>query len=267
MLSRTTGFGIRLVALLMVAGIDVCAPVDTSGAVLNGTVVGTVEAVEGNAVLPELAARLVFSGSGGEYESHVDKHGRYQISLPAPDVYKVRIGFFNCVLTRAAFHLRPGEKLELRFAGVNCPTWEPKPPPNWQMERNKVPPLQNPSLCSFEDEIPVWYREQRLEADPSTHRPEIVISFERCEENPKRVTYFHLDPSLLPFAAPKAAGDLSLPAAITCEAFTIRADKITRPGRGFTFYASGNVTVEDGKGHVIHAQSAILSFARGKPTV
>jgi Ankyrin repeats (3 copies) len=232
----------------------------------SGTVTGTVEVVQGQAVLPEMGARLVFSGNGKEYETEAGNDGRYEIFLPAPDVYRVRMALGNCYLSRSAFHIRPGEKLEFRFVGVNCPFID-EGPSNIPLERNKLLPPEVPPLCAFPDELPVWYREERFEADPSTQRPEVVISFGRCEDNPKRVMYFSLAPSKLPGPFPWPAGDISAPVAITTETFTVRADEVMRPGRGFTFYASGNVSVEDGRGHVTNAQSATLRFANGQPVI
>src|ERR1700690_1961257 len=207
MLSRTIGFAIRLAASLMLAGIGVYALAGTSGSVSNGTVVGTVERVAGQAVLPYTRAQLIFSGKKGEYQTDVDGDGRYKISLPAPDLYSVKINFFNCTLTRAAFHLKPGGNLEFRFVGVICPTYEPSTF-DIPLQRNKLLPPEIPPLCTFADEFPVWYREQRFERDPSHDRPEVVISFGRCEESGKGVRYFSLDPSLLLGAAPKTKGDV-----------------------------------------------------------
>ena len=260
----------------LLAGIGVVALAATSGLASSGTVVGSVKVVQGQGSLPHIAT-LVFSGTSGEHESHTDEYGHYKVSLPAPDTYRVTMLFANCRLSRAAFRLSPGEKLEFHFVGVLCPTWEPQGEnlsdylvDNAQRlpgtERPKPPPPKIPTLCSPEDELPVWYREQRFASNRSNHRPEVVISYGRCEENPKLVTYFSLDPSLLPHSLPRPAG-LLLPVAITTETYTVRADKVTRPGRGFTFYASGNVTVEDGRGHLTRAESAMLSFIKGQPII
>ncbi len=235
----------------------------------SGTVTGIVEAVQGQAVLPEMGARLVFSGEGKEkeYETEAGNDGRYEIFLPAPDVYRVKMALGNCYLSRSAFHLKPGEKLEFRFVGVNCPhiEWSTSNIP-LQTNRLLLPP-EIPPFCTFPDDLPVWYREKRFEADPSSHRPEIVLSFGRCEQSPRGVIYFGVDPSRFPGPLPRPTGDLLLPVAITTETFTIRADQVKWPGKGVAFYASGNVTVEDGKGHVAHAQSATLGFTKGRPII
>lgn len=159
MLSGILVVKIRHAALLSVVAIATSAWAGTSESVSSGTVIGTVEVVEGQAVPPQMGAEVVFSGSGGkEYTSRVDDYGRYRASLPAPDVYRATVWFAACHLTRAAFHLKPGEKLYVRVIGINCPSDTAVAP--LQLVRNKLLPPEVPPLCTFPDELPVWYREK-----------------------------------------------------------------------------------------------------------
>jgi hypothetical protein len=266
MLSRTTGFATRLAALLMLAGIAIYAMAGASGSASEGSVAGTVEVIQSGAVVP-WGTDIVFSGSGGKEYTTRAGSGHYLISLPAPDVYRVRMQIGDCWLSRAAFHLKPGEKLELRFLGVACPSIE-FTTSNIPLEANRpLLPPEVPPLCTFPDGLPVWYREQRFKADPFGHRPEVVVSFGRCEQSGEGVTYFDLDASLIREMHPKAAGDASMPVAITTERYTVRADQVTWTSREFNFYASGNVTIEDGRGHVTNPQSATISFNKGHPVI
>ena len=155
----------------------------------------------------------------------------------------------------------------MNFIGVTCPNIDPAFP-NVPLERvDGLGPEYHRPCEVVSGDLPYRYREQTIERDAATHRPETMISFGSCKEDRQSISYSSLNSGVVSGLERVSSDWLPLQVTVTTAAYTIRADHVVFHRKEMTFTASGKVLVEDGTSGSIHGDSATVRFVKGAPKI
>ena len=238
----------------------------------SASVGGKVTLVRGDHTVPVGGARLEVRNISDDEEKHevlTDKDGTYRIAV-APGTYRMSLTWMggDCSrIQRAPFELGASEHLNFDFLVLPCPISDlatgnlPFEQPKLQ-SYVKSQTLMNVPLSKQDEE----YQEQLIPPE-GDHRPEIVISFGKYDNQSDKIRYFPLHQVIIDRTTLKTAPALLvLPVTVTVDRYTLQALNVTFDKKQMVFEAKGGVSVSDGV-HRRTGQAALLYFSAGIPKV